>query len=131
MAKVNGFMVFTNDQPMVSTMNPHPNYAPQDAPETFDAKGWADCFNVLETIELAQADIKDDIESTRESVEEGELEGYEDYEPFACAVSIDDDGNITIFEESGAVLANHTAKDMYEAFGMEMPAPTEAAPEIG
>jgi uncharacterized protein YcbX len=123
MTEIKGYMVFAGDQPMITDMNPHPSWAPQDKPETFDAKGWADCFTVVETLEEAQESIKEDIEDMLQAVKDGDLEDYDDdYQPFALPVTISDAGEIVIFDEAAVKeTSRHKMEDMYTSFGMEVP----------
>jgi hypothetical protein len=122
----NGFMLFTPEPPLAG-LRMHPAFAPCEDIATFDAEGYAEAYSVYATVEEAKAVANDWHEEALAAVAAGDLEDCEATPDEAYAVTVHDNGDLSVLSEAGQELARYTSEDMYrEAFGMEVPTPPPA-----
>lgn len=115
------YMAFAAEAPMIG-LDPHPGYAPAEEIKSFDAAGYMEALGADEDRAKVEALVDDHHASILDAVERGDMEDADDKDDIH-AVEISDDGQVKVFHEAPYYLiATYTMSDIYEAFGMEMPA---------
>lgn len=119
---VRGYMLFAAEAPLIG-LDPHPAYAPEEAPEAFGAAVWARLYQVGTDREALMTEARQDLEARRGAYEAGDLEDHEEGADLMFPVTVSDAGVLTVLDpESGHVLAKYGPDQVYGAFGMTPPA---------
>ena len=117
-----GYMLFAAEAPLIG-LDPHPAYAPEEAPEAFGAAVWARLYQVGTDREALMTEARQDLEARRGAYEAGDLEDHEEGADLMFPVTVSDAGVLTVLDpESGHVLAKYGPDQVYGAFGMTPPA---------
>lgn len=116
-----GYMLFAADTPLIG-LDPHPAYAPEEAPEAYGARVWARLYHVKPDRAELERDALEDLEAARDAVEAGDLEDWSEAPDEVFPVSVSDAGVLTVMDPEGSyVMAEYTPADVYGAFGMGCP----------
>ena len=116
-----GYMLFAADTPLIG-LDPHPGYAPEEAPEAYGASVWARLYQVKPDRDELEREALVDLEVMRDAVEEGDLEDCSDEPDEVFPVTVSDAGVLTVMDPEGEyVMAEYTPADVYGAFGMMPP----------
>lgn len=117
------YLAFLSESPMVG-LDPHPSWSPQPVITSFDAKGYAEALGAYDDHAELVKDVTEDHQARLDAVEEGDLEDADESDDI-CEICIHDDGRIDIIDiKSRMIFRTYTIREVYEAFGMEMPSPT-------
>ena len=118
---VRGYMLFAADTPLIG-LDPHPAYAPDEAPDAFGADVWARLYHVSPDRAGLEREALEDLEAARQAVEEGDLEDWSDEPDEVFPVTVSDAGVLTVMDPDGQyVMAEYSPADVYGAFGMSCP----------
>jgi hypothetical protein len=119
------YMLFSPESPLVG-LRDHPAFAPQPAPETFDAEGWAAAYNAFETQEAADAELASNKATEADACESEDDDDLEDETDITMRVGVCDDGDLVILSDEDEEIARYTAKQIYEdGFSMDLPSITK------
>lgn len=114
-------MLFAADTPLIG-LDPHPAYAPEEAPEAYGASVWARLYHVKPDRAELEREAQEDLEAARDAVEAGDLEDWSEEPDEVFPVSVSDAGVLTVMDPEGEyVMAEYTPADVYGAFGMRCP----------
>ncbi len=106
---LHGYMLFAANTPIIG-LDPHPAYAPDEAPEAFGASVWARLYHVGPNRAELEREAQEDMEDDEEAADE------------VFPVTVSDAGVLTVMDPDGRyVLRQYAPADVYGAFGMSCP----------
>lgn len=115
------FMAFMAEAPIVG-LDPHPGWAPDEAIESFDAEGYAKALGAYDDRAKIEAEIAADHNAREDAVEAGDMDDCDEADSI-FEIEVHDDGRIdVIHDDPRYVFASFTIREVYETFGMTMPA---------
>lgn len=116
-----GYMLFAADTPIIG-LDPHPAYAPEEAPEAYGAAVWARLYHVSPDRAELEREALEDLAAARDAVEAGDLEDWSEEPDEVFPVTVSDTGVLTVMDPDGRyVMREYAPADVYGAFGMRCP----------